>query len=81
MPSEGKTTVAVNLATAFAQVEEKTLIIDADLRNPKLHYLFNLKRGNGVTEVLSMEQCRYETVYLSNPGAEPFNFKLRGPAA
>src|SRR5208283_4029768 len=39
-PSEGKTTVVVNLATAFAQVDEKTLIIDADLRNPKLHYLF-----------------------------------------
>jgi capsular exopolysaccharide synthesis family protein len=55
MPSEGKTTVALNLATAFAKVEEKTLIIDADLRNPKLHYLFNIKRSNGVTDVLAME--------------------------
>jgi capsular exopolysaccharide synthesis family protein len=61
LPSEGKTTVVVNLATAFAQMDEKTLIIDADLRNPKLHYLFNLKRENGVTEVLSMENADVKT--------------------
>lgn len=68
-PSEGKTTVVVNLATVFAQVEEKTLIIDADLRNPKLHYLFNLKRGNGVTEILSME----------NPDLKKFIYQTQTP--
>ncbi len=61
LPLEGKTTVAINLATAFAQVDEKTLLIDADLRNPKLHYLFNLKRGNGVTEALSLQDIDLNT--------------------
>jgi len=82
LPSEGKSTVVVNLATAFAHVEEKTLIIDADLRNPKLHYIFNLKRENGVTEVLSMDnadikkfifQTQVPNLSILNCGALPPN--------
>ena len=43
-PSEGKTTLAANLALAFAGAGEKVILIDADMRKPKLHKFF---QGNG----------------------------------
>ncbi len=39
-PSEGKTTMAANLALAFAGAGEKVVLIDADMRKPKLHKFF-----------------------------------------
>ena len=56
LPSEGKTTLAVNLALSFAAAGEKTVIIDADLRKPRLHEIFGLKNrvnGNGVSSFLA----------------------------
>jgi capsular exopolysaccharide synthesis family protein len=56
LPSEGKTTIAVNLALSFAAAGEKTVIIDADLRKPRLHEVFGLQNrvnGNGVSSFLA----------------------------
>jgi len=39
-PSEGKTTVAVNLAYTFAGAGERVILIDADLRKPRVHKIF-----------------------------------------
>ncbi len=50
VPSEGKTTVCVNLAGTFAQSNKKTLIIDSDLRKPKIHNLFNTQRYPGLID-------------------------------
>jgi succinoglycan biosynthesis transport protein ExoP len=53
MPQEGKTVVSSNLALSFAQMGEKTLLIDADLRRGRLHRLFGYKSGPGLGELLN----------------------------
>ncbi|MBF0522041.1 MAG: polysaccharide biosynthesis tyrosine autokinase [Candidatus Omnitrophica bacterium] len=53
-PSEGKTTVAVNLAAVFVQGDERTILVDADLRNPRLHEVFQVERAHGVTDFLAL---------------------------
>ncbi len=50
---EGKSSISLNLATAYAQAGNKVLIIDADLRNPTLHKLFKLKNYEGLTNYLA----------------------------
>lgn len=63
MPKEGKTVVSSNLAISFAKTGAKTLIIDTDLRRGRLHRLFGLRKGPGLSGVLSgqtsiEEACR-----------------------
>ena len=55
VPREGKTTTCVNLSIGFAKIDERTLIIDADLRRGELHKYFGLKREQGLAEVLRGE--------------------------
>ncbi|MCK5895962.1 MAG: polysaccharide biosynthesis tyrosine autokinase, partial [Cocleimonas sp.] len=50
---EGKSSIALNLATAYAQGGNKVLLIDADLRNPSLHKLFKLENYQGLTNYLA----------------------------
>ncbi len=50
---EGKSSISLNLATAYAQAGNKVLIIDADLRNPTLHKLFKLENYQGLTNYLA----------------------------
>jgi succinoglycan biosynthesis transport protein ExoP len=49
---EGKTTVAANLALAFAATGRRTLLVDADLRVPILHDMFRLPNDRGLTSML-----------------------------
>jgi len=52
-PGEGKTTVASELAAAFALNEQKTILVDLDLRKPRVHTLFpKLNRDMGMSDVL-----------------------------
>jgi capsular exopolysaccharide synthesis family protein len=52
-PSEGKTTVASNLACIMAQGEARVLLVDADLRRPNIHHRFGLTGKLGLTTVLA----------------------------
>ena len=51
-PGEGKSTTTANLAIAFAQLEKRTLLVDADLRKPVQHNVFDQQRGPGLSEYL-----------------------------
>lgn len=51
--SEGKSTVSVNLACTMAASGEKTLLIDADLRRPSLHKVFNIPSAPGLGGLLA----------------------------
>jgi succinoglycan biosynthesis transport protein ExoP len=52
-PSEGKTTVSINLACVLAQRDVRVLLIDADLRRPTVHHRFGLNGKAGLTSVLT----------------------------
>ena len=50
---EGRSWLAANLATVFAQIGERTLLIDADMRHPHQHALFNLNNSMGLSALLT----------------------------
>ena len=50
---DGKTFIAANLAIAFSQLPGRTLIIDADLRTPRLHDVFGVDTGVGLSGILA----------------------------
>lgn len=50
---QGASHIAANLAVAFSQLGERTLLIDADLRNPRQHTLFRLQRSPGFSDILA----------------------------
>jgi len=52
-PNEGKTTTVINTAIALSQTGARVLIIDADLRKPRLHKIFNHENGLGLSSFLS----------------------------
>lgn len=50
---DGRSYLAANLAVVFSQQRQRTLLIDADLRNPRQHQLFGLENRTGLSAVLS----------------------------
>lgn len=52
LPLEGKTTTAVNLASAMAKAEPQVLLVDADLRRPTLHKVFQVPQEPGLSNFL-----------------------------
>jgi polysaccharide biosynthesis transport protein len=58
---EGKTSLASHLGTSLARAGRKTLLVDADLRKPTLHRLFNVMRTTGFSELLQ-GKCSIEEV-------------------
>ena len=50
-PSEGKTTVAVNLAAIFSQAKNRVVLIDADMRRPHVHHLMGMSNREGLSDL------------------------------
>jgi succinoglycan biosynthesis transport protein ExoP len=50
-PGDGKTTVASNLSIAMAEIRQKVVLIDGDLRRPRLHKVFGISNDWGLSDV------------------------------
>ncbi|MGQ0737278.1 MAG: GumC family protein [Acidobacteriota bacterium] len=51
-PAEGKTVVSTNLAAALAQADQRTIVVDADMRRPRVHDVFGWVQEPGLSNVL-----------------------------
>lgn len=78
---EGRSYLAANLAVAISQLGERTLLIDADMRQPRLHRIFNVPDRAGLSAALSGRADRsavapvpgFGTLWLLPAGAPPPN--------
>ena len=68
-PGEGKSTIAANLAVALAQAGFMTAIIDADLRRPTQHRIFELQNDRGLSTLLAYPEREWK--WASHPTMLP----------
>jgi receptor protein-tyrosine kinase len=75
---EGRSFVAANLAVVFSQLGERTLLIDADLRNPSQHDLFRMPNQLGLSSILS-DRCRLDQAVKRAEGLRALSLLSSGP--
>jgi len=81
MPQEGKTATVSNMAVSFAQLEGKVLLVDADLRKPRLHRVFQTRNMVGLSGYLTgnvsldeiLLKTSIENVWIIPSGPHPPN--------
>lgn len=82
LPGEGKSTTSANLAMAMAQTGRRVVLVDADLRRPSQHRIFDVPNATGLSTMFVMEQptaigllrpTPHETLHLLPSGPLPPN--------
>ena len=77
-PSEGKTTVIYNLAKSFAENGEKIVVLDFDLRAPKLNVVSGVESNVGLTNVIT-GKVPIDRALIQDPSEENLHILLSGP--
>ncbi len=63
VPSEGKTTIATNLAAVFGMGDKKCIVLSLDMRRPMLHKVFSLTNKIGMSTILSKKSALKEVIW------------------
>lgn len=77
-PSEGKSTITVELARSFALMGERVLVIDCDLRNPTVGKLIDCNNSQGITNLLT-GSLTLDQVLLKDSKLKNLHYLLSGP--
>ena len=82
---EGKTFIASNLAMSLALLEKKTIMVELDIRKPRMAELFGISdRQHGITNILAKEECNWEEVkdqIVASGVNHNFDLLMAGPTA
>ncbi|MGX7150958.1 CpsD/CapB family tyrosine-protein kinase [Enterococcus ureasiticus] len=78
LKGEGKTTTSSNLAVIMAKAGFKTLLVDTDLRKPKVNQTFGLSKNPGLTNLLTTPKLNEEQVINTLPEVENLSILCSG---